>query len=194
MTHYLSPLIIAVALLATACETTAPEYRYGFNVTGLTYEVVDETEGIYPSEVVLINELNPFRDVSISNDTGFELLGRGGNAGAFYAWATLLAREPTGERQFYAAAQLSNIYQDSEVPEDDLETVRLMAIAGFQVVLDEFPTSVTFDATGTIPFNLATPSFLGIEELGGRVEGGWVLVGTPGGGQQAVLQSGEGSN
>lgn len=194
MTRYMAPIIVAVALLVTACDTSPPELRFGFNVTGLGYQVVDETEGIFPSQFVLTNELNPFRDISIDTATSFDILAKGGNAGAFYAWATLLARTPTGERQFYAAQQLSNIFMASEVPEDDLDTVRLMAIAGFQTVLDEFPTDVTFDVTGLIPFGLATPSFLGIEDLGGRVEGGWVLVATPNGGQQAVLQSGEGSN
>lgn len=191
MTKYLCPIIVATALLASACDTSPPQNRYGFNVTGLTYEVVDETEGIYPSQFALINELNPFRDVTIDLETSFELLSNGGNAGAFYAWATLLAREPTGERQFYAAQQLANIYEDEEVTEADLETVRMMAIAGFQTVLDEFPNDVTFDATGNVPFELATPAYLGIEDLGGRVQGGWVLISTPNGGQKAVKQSNE---
>ncbi len=193
MTKYLCLTIISIALFVGACDTSPAQNRYGFNVSGLTFEVFDDTEGIHPSQVVLVNERNPFRNVSIDLEASFDILANGGNAGAFYAWATLLARTPTGERQFFAAQQLANIYEAEEVDEEDLETVRLMAIAGFQAVLDDFPSDVTFDATGNIPFELATPAYLGIDDLGGRVEGGWILVDSPTG-PKAVKQSGEGSN
>ena len=42
-----------------------------------------------------------------------------------------------------------------------------MAIDAYQAVLDHFPDDVTFDATVTFSFGLATPAYNGIIELGG---------------------------
>ncbi len=184
-------LIIAIALIVVGCDTDPVEFRFGENITGLRFELFDESEGIHPSEVVLINENNPFRNVAISNESKFKILAEGGNAGGFYAWATLLARIPTGEHQFYAGQKLADIFAANEVDEEDLETVREMAVAGYQSVLDNFPDSVTFDATGTLSFRLATPAYKGIVELGARVQGDWVLVTTPDGGEEAVQGGGD---
>ena len=54
--------------------------------------------------------------------------------------------------------------------------VRGLAIDGYQSVLDNFPDSVTYDATGTIAYPLAPSAYAGIEALGGTVEGGWVRI------------------
>jgi hypothetical protein len=179
--------VALLALAVVACDAEpAPAWRFGVNITGLHFELYDDSEGIHPSDVVLDNPRNPFRDTFIGEEAKWEILSEGGNAGGFYAWATLLARDPTGENQFYAAVKLAHIYAAGEAPEGQRETVRLMAIAAFQSVLDNFPDSVTYDATGTIPSRLATPAYLAIEELGGRPAGGWVLVATPAGGQEAV--------
>ncbi|MEZ4472835.1 MAG: hypothetical protein R3F60_19020 [bacterium] len=67
--------------------------------------------------------------------------------------------------------------------------MRDLAIAAFQAVLDDFPESVTFDATGTLAFGLATPAYEGIVELGGVPQGGWTLVATADGGRVAVRTS-----
>ena len=132
------------------------------------------SEGIHPSRVTLENPRNPFREYAIGEDTKFELLDDGGNAGAFYAWATLLATIPIGENQFYAATKLRDIYEANEVVGEDREIVRQMAIDGFQAVLDCFPDDVFFDTTGTFPRRLATPAFGAILELGGAPQGDWV--------------------
>jgi len=167
--------VLLLAVSVGACGDDS-ENRFGTNITGLKFEFFDETEGIFPSTVVLENPRNPFRHVRISAETKFDILANGGNAGAFYAWATLLARESTGEHQYYTATKLRDIYNAGEVEGPDLEMVRQMAIAGFQAVLDFFPESVTVDATGTQRFRLATPALLGILDLDGDVEGDWVLI------------------
>ena len=166
--------------LSFATITTAacgdPDFRFGENITGIQFEFFDENEGVFPSTVVLQNPRNPFRHHPIGSETKWAILGSGGNAGAFYAWATLLAREATGEHQFYTATKLRDIYNAREVQGDDLELVREMAIAAFQAVLDDFPDSVTFDFTGTRTSRLATPAYLEILGLDGAPQGDWVLV------------------
>lgn len=181
--------LLALLLSTSACGDDG-DFRYAENLSGLKFEFYDEQEGIHPSNVVLKNPRNPFRNLVIGAETKWEILAGGGNAGAFYAWATLLANEPTGEHQYYTATKLRDIYDAREVDGPDLERVRQMAIAAFQAVLDAFPESVTFDATGTQTFRLATPALMGILDLNGDVEGDWVLVLDPNGDPVAIQGSG----
>ena len=182
-------LSLGLVVLAAACGDTQ-EYRLGFNTTGIQFELFSETEGIHPSEVTLDNPRNPFREFAIGEDTKFGILDDGGNAGAFYAWATVLAGQPTGENQFYTATKLRDIFQANEVAQEDRETVRQMAIEGFQRVLDCFPDSVRFDVTGTFSTRLATPAYREILELGGVPQGDWVLVENSNGNPTVVRSTG----
>ncbi len=181
-------LSLGLAVLAVACGD-APEFRFGRNITGIEFEFFDESEGVHPSKVTLENPRNPFREYSIGEDARFEILANGGNAGAFYAWATLLANIPIGENQFYTAAKLRDIYESGELAEEDRETVRQMAVDGFQAILDCFPDSLLFETTGTFAFRLATLAYEEIIGLGGVVEGDWVLVQDPNGDLEAVQSS-----
>ena len=181
--------LVAVVALALSCGD-APEYRFGENITGIQFELFNPTEGIHPSTVTLLNPNNPFREYRISDDTKFDILTDGGNAGAFYAWATLLASIPIGENQFYTAVKLRDIYEANEVPKEDRETVREMAVAGFQAVLDCFPESVTYDASGTIPYRLATLAYQQIIDLDGVPQGDWLLITDSRGNPTAVRSTG----
>ncbi len=181
---------VVATLLVFGCELDPQEYRFGENLTGLQFEFYDEEEGVHPSQVVLPNPRNPFRDYPIGSETKWDLLDGAGTAAGFYAWATLLAQAPTGEHQFYAAAKLRDVFFANEVEPEDNDRVRLLAIDGFQTVLDDFPDSVTFDPTGTIAFRLATPSYLAILELNGRPQGDWVLVLDSSGNPTAVKGAG----
>lgn len=182
-------LLLIFAFLVLSCGEE-PEFRFGENITGVEFELFDPTEGIHPSKVTLVNPHNPFREFAVGDDTKFEILSDGGNAGAFYAWATVLANVPEGVNQFFTATKLRDIYEANEVPEEDRETVRQMAIAGFQTVLDCFPDSLLFDETATFGRELATPSYLQILELRGVPEGDWVLVEDPNGDPKAVRRTG----
>lgn len=168
-------ILVLFASLLAACGSDG-DYRYSENVSGLEFDFYRDDEGIHPSKSTLSNPHNPFRYSVIGDDTKWEILASGGNAGAFYAWASILARVPTGEHQYYTATKLRDLYNANEVAPSDRETVRQMAIDGFQTVLDDFPDSVTYDASGTQAFRLATPALLGILDLNGDVEGDWVLV------------------
>jgi hypothetical protein len=143
-------------------------------------------EGVYPSRSVLEDPDNPFALGALEQQTIWDLQSGASPVASFYAWATANARGPAGERQFYAALDLKAIYQLSKASDADLPAVRDLSIRGYQAVLDHFPTSVTYDATGTIAYDLATPSVEAILELGGTVQGGWVIVMTADGGRKAV--------
>lgn len=179
---------LGLAVFALSCGDPA-QFRFGQDITGIEFELFDESEGVHPSTVTLENPRNPFRDYNIGEDARFEILANGGNAGAFYAWATLLAQIPIGENQFYVAAKLRDIYESGEVAEEDQETVRRMAVDGFQAILDCFPDSLLFETTGTFAFRLATLAYEEILGLGGVVQGDWVLVQDPNGDLEAVQSS-----
>ena len=186
---YTKHLLFALSLFAVSCGDTE-EYRFGFNTTGIEYEFFDRSEGIHPSKVTLSNPNNPFREFAVSLDARFDILDDGGNAAAFYAWAVVLAGQPTGENQYYTATKLRDMFLADEVAEEDRAAVRDMAIEGFQRVLDCFPDSVFFDVTGTFPRKLATPAYSEIVALGARVEGDWVLTRDVNGNPLAVRNTG----
>ncbi len=187
---YIKLSFLGLVLAAAACGDDG-QYEFGFNTTGIQFELFDPTEGVHPSKVTLNNPRNPFREYFVSDQTKFAIVGDGGNAGAFYAWATILAEIPIGENQFFTALKLRDIYLSNEVAEEDRDTVRQMAIAGFQVVLDCFPESLLFDASGTVAVNrFATLAFGQIVDLGGVVQGDWVLVEDSLGNPTAVRSTG----
>lgn len=177
-----------MASLLVGC-IDAGEPLYGESLTDEPFEVWDPTVGIHPSEAVLNDPNNPFALSSSGRDTRFDIEAADeNNVAAFYSWASWLAREPTGESQFYAAANLAEIWRAGNASQEDLPIVREMAINGYQTVLDDFPDAATFDATGTIRFELLTPSYQGIVELDGTPEGGWVIVNDAEGIPRAVKQ------
>lgn len=133
-------------------------------------------EGVYPDRSVLDDPANPFAVGALSDDAVWQLQANGGAVAGFYAWATALARGASGERQYYTALDLKAVYQLDQAADDDAEAVRGLAVRGFQAVLDYFPEAVTYDATGTIAYELATPSYNAILDLGGEVTGGWILI------------------
>lgn len=183
-------LALILVLCAVACGDDSARYRFGENITGIQFELFDPSEGIHPSDVTLNNPRNPFRQVNISDNTKFDILTDGGNAGAFYAWATLLAKIPIGENQYYTATKLRDIFLSGEVAQEDSEVVRQMAIEAFQRVLDCFPDSVFFDVTGTFPRRLATLAFTEILKLGGVPQGDWVLITDSNGNPEAIRSTG----
>lgn len=181
--------LLLLAFVVSACGDDS-SYRFGENISGLKFEFYRADEGVYPSNSTLGNPRNPFRHDVVSDDTKWQILANGGNAGAFYAWATLLAQQPTGEHQYYAALKARDIYNSNEVVGPDNDKVRQMAIDGFQAVLDYFPDSVTYDASGSQQFRVATPALIGILDLNGDVKGDWVLVQDQNGDLVAVKGSG----
>jgi len=181
-------LALFAASLTLGCEEAPPpRYEYGTVLADLELNLVSDTVGVYPDRSVLFDPNNPFRN-GVSVETRFALLDEGPIAG-FYAFASALANEPTGENQWYAANQLQEIHEQQLARAEDLALVRQLAIAGYQAVLDEFPGAVTFDATGRTAFDLMPLAVQGILDLGGVPDNGWSLV-TGANGELIAVQSG----
>ena len=179
----LSALAALAAALSGCATDGAPWSGEGLPAEPLVLH--SATEGVHPDRSVLDDPANPFVDGDLTDATVWQLQSNGGAVAAFYAWATANARGATGERQYYTALDLKTIYQRSMAADGDLPLVRDAAIGAFQAVLTYFPKAVTYDASGTIAYELATPSVLAILDLGGTVDG-WILVMTPDGRTVAV--------
>ena len=175
--HSITSCILSVVICISfnACLEDAP-YYYAQKVTGQTFSIYHEDIGIHPNQQVLQDPHNPFARFSIGAETRWFIQSAGDPVTAFYSWASILTVEATGEHQFYVALNLQDIYEKSRASTDDLPYIRALAIRAFQNVLDTFPTAVTFDRTGKIPYGLATPAYQGIIELGGVPKGGWSLL------------------
>lgn len=184
-------LTLALGLSALGCtQPEAPQYLYGNNLALIQLDITSIDMGIHPDTSVLDNESNPFRHSALGDQTKWELNDQPNPVAAYYSWATQLAYQPTGEHQFYTALKLKAIFEEGAADPILLPVVRDMAIAAFQSVLDNFPGSVTFDATGTVPFSLPPLAYGEIINMGGTVENGWVLIETVNGSTEVVRRDG----
>ena len=182
-------VVATLALMSSACLEPG-EPVYGASFTDAQFEVYDPSVGVYPSEAVLEDPNNPFALASPSSvESVFEIEAKDEtNVTAFYAWASGLARQPSGEPQYFAAVNLHEIWEAGNAPQADLPVVREMAIAGYTNVLEEFPGAFIYDETLTFTIELATPAYFGIVELGGTPPAGWVIVNDANGIPRAVRQ------
>lgn len=180
-----SAILLAALLAASGCSEPGP-FVYGNPLSDAPLAVYDESAGIHPSKAVLDDPNNPFARASSGAGTKWDIQSTGNHVAAYYSWATWLAREPTGEHQYYVALNLGKIWSQGLARQQDLPLVRGMALAAFQSVLDHFPDAVSWDATGTFSFELVTAAYLGILDLGGTPAGGWLLVQDPAGNPKAV--------
>jgi len=172
---YTKLCFLGLVLVTAACGDELA-YEFGIPTNEIQFEFFDVTEGIHPSEVTLSNPRNPFREIVVSDDQKFAIRNSDSSAAAFYAWAAVLANIPIGENQFFTAVSLRDIYESDELAEENREIVRQMAVNAFQAVLDCFPESLLFDATGELTTRFATLAFVQILELRGVPQGDWALV------------------
>jgi hypothetical protein len=179
--------LFAVAALALGGCTKTPAYLYGRDFTNLTFHAYAANVGVYPDRSILADPNNPFATDPPTDDGKWVLEADAGPVAAFYSWATINANNPYGEAQFYTAHDLQQIFRTGQASPADLPVAQDLAIRGYQAVLDYFPTSLTYDATGKIAFSLATMAYQGIVGLGGTVQGGWKLIKAEDGSDVAVL-------
>jgi hypothetical protein len=174
---------VATVLLALcACgEQPDPSYRYGHDLSNWSFVLSNVNMGIHPDDSVADDANNPFRRGAIGEQTKWDINDVANHAAGFYSWGTLLVRQPTGEHQYYTAGKLARLYLDREIENADLEPVRDMGIRAYQSLLDNFPSSVSYDTSGIYAFRLAPLAYQGILDLGGTVKGGWIEVTTPDG-------------
>jgi hypothetical protein len=178
-------LFAVAALLLVGCTKT-PAYLYGQDFTHLTFHAYGATVGVYPDRSILQDPNNPFATDPPSDDGKWVLEADAGPVAAFYSWGTINANNPYGEAQFYTAHDLQQIFRTGQASPEELPAAQDLAIRGYQSVLDNFPTSVTYDATGKIAFSLATMAYQGIVGLGGTPQGGWILIKADDGTEHAV--------
>lgn len=176
---------VALSALLSGCYEPG-EFVYGEQVEERPLALYSDQIGVFPDRSVLDDPNNPFRDSWPTATSKWEIESAAGNVVAFYSWATVLAYEPTGEAQYYTALNLEQIYKNGQAEQEDLQAVQELAIAAYQSVLDNFPEAQSFDASGTVAFDLVTPSYLAIVALGASPAGDWVLVDTPSGQPRAV--------
>ncbi len=173
-------LLAGVVLMVTACEIDPAEFRDGVPLSTIRFELTSNNVGVHPFDDVLADPNNPFVKAGVGAETKFDILGSSSTAGAFYAWATLLAVQPNGEHQYYTA-NLMEALAATRTGEERYQLEQI-AIRGYQAVLDYFPRDVSFtDETLLAKFRVATPSYFGILRLGGQVQGDWVVVTDPNG-------------
>ena len=189
MSRPLNAAVCAMALglvvVFGGCGDT-PVYVVGADLETLSFNLHTANMGIHPDQSVLSDPNNPFADSALSEDTKWVITAEAGPIASFYVWATLLARMPGGEAQYYTSLALSDIYTQGLADPAALPYVRLMAIQGFQALLDHFPTSVSYQADGKSSYPLAPEAYRGIVALGGSVQGNWVVVELEGGGTTVI--------
>lgn len=187
------PALLSLWLVACGGRDSQPVG--GVDLATVAFHVFSADMGVHPSKSVLDDPNNPFVDVPIDelnngtpDDPGLKwtLDLTAPVPAAFYAWATTLTGAPNGENQFYTAGKLQAIYTDALVGAEELEDVRLLAIAGYTAQLTYFPEDYSRDSDGNLQWDFATGSLKAIRDLGGTPPPGWVLVPDANGQERAV--------
>ena len=180
-------LLASVALLLLSGCPGEATWEYPIDLSEVRYVLFDDTEGVYPSTAVADSPHNPFAAGGVDDVTKWEIEASGAAAAAFYSWAMVNLRGAHGEAQYYTALNLQRIYQRGLTDDQDLYTVRLMAIDAYQAVLDHWPNDVTY-AEGGWTLSLALLAYDGIVSLGAAPQGGWVRI-TDSDGNPAVIKT-----
>lgn len=155
--------------LLLACQNPPATWYYGEDLGEVSIVPIAWDEGVYPDTSILEDPANPFAE-GIDDAAKWDVLALDCVPG-FYAFGTALAWQPTGEHQYYTSVCLKTVYEGARLAPEDTYWAWSAAIRGFQVVLDEFPDDVTYDATGTVAWPLAPLAWDAIVAMGGTPEG-----------------------
>jgi hypothetical protein len=106
-----------------------------------------ENVGIYPETCILADPENPYVNSYISEETKWKLHDASPSAKSrYYLWATVLARTPNGENQYYTASALHELYT-----EGGSTNAKEQAIRAYRSVLDNFYDDVTYFIADWLP-------------------------------------------
>lgn len=166
----------ALLLGSTGCGDADLDYRYGFDLNAVEFNLHTADMGIHPDKSVLEDPNNPFRFDPLGIETKWTIESNGRIVPRVYVWATALASEPIGENQFYAAKALEDLFRQERTRPEYLPFVKSMAVRAYQSVLDNFPESVSYLADGVTFFPLNILAYDGIVGLGEEPTGGWVVI------------------
>lgn len=157
---------VGLVLLSTGCALEEGEWRVGDDLRDLRFDPWTEDVGVYPDISILDDPGNPFvGSLDPNGDLKWDALASGCDIGV-YAFGTALALQPTGEHQLYTAQCMQALYEGGRVADEDLYLVWTLAARGYESVLENFPDDVTFDATGTISYEVAPLAEAGLVALG----------------------------
>lgn len=96
--------------------------------------------GIASEECVLFDPDNPYANSAITDENKWDLAKASPSTKSdFYLWATALAKNPTGENQYYTAVALQKLYSQS-----GSELSREQAKKAYRSMLDNYYDSVTY--------------------------------------------------
>ena len=167
----------------TGCAPPEPAtYQDVFDLAGMTFAFYTANTGVHPHTDVISDPNNPFTG-GLGGDTNgdgapgddkWAIESTGLAVPRFYAWATMLVQQPTGEHQYFASAALRDVFTTAQAAPDDLYRVRAAALDGYQVVLDEFTDSLSYTADGAA-YPLAPLALGDILSLGATPEGWWPI-------------------
>lgn len=97
-------------------------------------------EGIHPDQSVLDNPDNPFADANINMENVWDMNDVCPSAKAkFYLWASILAKIPVGEHQYFTAKSLHELYTVG-----GSENAKQQAKKAYRATLDHFFDDVTW--------------------------------------------------
>ena len=117
-------LVFATGLCALL-SGCAPEgsYRLGLELGDLVFDYYSPTMGVHPDVSILEEPSNLFA-AGLSEDDKWQLESEKSRSGytvaCFYAWASMLAYQPSGEHQYYTAAALHDMFLREEAEPEDL--------------------------------------------------------------------------
>lgn len=169
-------IALTLSLLASGCSQTDPVYRYGFDLTSLEFTLYTADMGVYPDTSVLDDPSNPFKWGAMEIDTKWDIENTGRVVARFYCWATMLAREPAGEHQYYTASALEEIWVTERADANYLPFVKKMTIRSYQSVLDNFPDSVSYLPDGATSFPLNILAYDALVAMGETPQGDWYVI------------------
>ncbi len=99
-----------------------------------------EDAGVHPEKCVLDDADNPFSAANVNMENVWDLNDDCPTAKSkFYLWATILAKIPMGEHQYFTARSLHELYTEGES-----ENAREQAKKAYRSVLDNFFDSTTW--------------------------------------------------
>jgi hypothetical protein len=179
-------LALSLSIFCVGCSETDPVYRYGFDLAGLELNLHTADMGVYPDTSVLDDPSNPFKWGAMEIDTKWDIENTGRVVARFYCWATMLAREPAGEHQYYTATALEEIWVTKRANETYLPFVKTMAIRGYQSVLNHFPDSVSYLPDGVTFFPLNILAYDALVAMDETPEGDWYVIEDEQGGRKLM--------
>lgn len=134
-------IIAAILILLMGCEVKDGTPMEMTPIpTDNALNLYGENEGLYPDTNVLNNPENPFANADVNMDNVWDMQDLCPSAKAkFYLWATLLAKIPRGEHQYFTALSLHELYN-----EGGSENAKEQAKKAYRAVLDHFYNSETW--------------------------------------------------